>query len=147
MTIRVFIQNEAGSNIKNYHHEKTLVFSHRDLVSHSYPFPYGFIVGTTAADGCNVDCFVITDQALKTGQLVECEPIGLMEQFEDGIDDPNVLARLLDEEKSVTPGVEAALTEHVLACFRDVPGKRIGVGQFLGVAAAHSHIASRRDSA
>jgi inorganic pyrophosphatase len=147
MTITVFVQNEAGSNIKNHHHEKTLVFSHRDVVSHSYPFPYGFIVGTTAADGGNVDCFAITDRALKTGQFVECEPIGLMEQFEDGISDHNVLARLLDEKRSVTPGIEAALTEHVLECFRDVPGTRIAVGQFLGVAAADSHIASRRDSA
>ena len=52
-------------------------------VSHRYPFPYGFIIGTMAADECNVDCFVITKRELKTGGIVECEPIGLMEQIED----------------------------------------------------------------
>jgi inorganic pyrophosphatase len=146
MTIRVFIQNEAGSDIKHYHDEKTLAFSHSRVVSHAYPFPYGFVVGTSAADGGNVDCFVITDRALKTGQLVECEPIGLMEQFEDGLDDHNIIARLVDETPRVTPDTETALTQHVLACFRDVPGKRVAIGQFLGIEAAHSHIALHQDA-
>jgi hypothetical protein len=45
MTIRVFVQNEAGSNRKNYHDEKTLEFWRSQIVSHAYPFPYGFIKG------------------------------------------------------------------------------------------------------
>lgn len=93
MELRVFIQNEAGSTRKNRHDEKTLAFLRSEEVSRPYPYPYGFVVDTTAADGLNVDCFVLTKQTLHTGDLVTCEVLGLMEQFEDGQDDHNVLAR------------------------------------------------------
>lgn len=78
MRIRVFVQNEAGSRQKNRHNEKTLVWLYSDVVSHPYPFPYGFIVGTSAADSDSVDCFVVTRRELLPNQIVECEPIGLM---------------------------------------------------------------------
>lgn len=146
MTIRVFVQNEAGSNQKNYHDEKTLTLSHSRIVSHAYPFPYGFVIGTDAGDGCNVDCFVITDRPLRTGQIVECEPLGLMEQFEDGVEDHNVLARPLGEGWEVTRAVEVALTEHVLECFRHVEGKQMRVGRFLGGKDAEAHVVSHSGS-
>jgi hypothetical protein len=47
MRLRVFIQNEPGSNRKNYHDEKTLEYKSTKVLSRPYPFPYGFIVGTT----------------------------------------------------------------------------------------------------
>jgi inorganic pyrophosphatase len=146
MTIRVFVQNQAGSTCKNSHDEKTLAFQHSEVVPHPYPFPYGFVIGTGARDGGNVDCYVITNRRLETGQIVECDAIGLMEQFEDGVEDHNILTRLLDEPVVVNEVVEAALTEHVLACFRDasVP---MAVGRFLGRDAALAHIASHLEPA
>ncbi len=86
--MKVFIQNEAGSNKKNYHDEKTLVWKRRVSVSRRYPYPYGFVVGTTGEDGYNVDCFVLTTDRLHSGELVECEVIGLMEQIDDGKAEP-----------------------------------------------------------
>src|SRR5207244_1823392 len=82
--VKVFIQNEAGSNRKNCHDEKTLEYRETRIVSRPYPYPYGFILGTNANDGCNLDVFVITKRSLTTGSILECEAIGLMEQFEDG---------------------------------------------------------------
>src|SRR5215475_944160 len=120
MRISVFIQNQAGSDQKHYHDEKTLEWKRTATVSRPYPFPYGFVIGTTAPDGCNVDCYVITTRQLHTGQIVECEPIGLMEQIEDGAPDHNVLARLVDQPAETTPEVQKALTEHVLTVFRHV---------------------------
>lgn len=146
MTIRVFVQNEAGSNEKNYHDEKTLVFSHRRVVSHAYPFPYGFIIGTDANDGCNVDCFIITDRPLRTGQIVECQPLGLMEQFEDGVEDHNVLARPVGEAGEVTGAVAVSLIEHVLECFRHVDGKKMRIGRFLGAKDAEAHVLAHPES-
>jgi len=140
MIIHVFVQNEAGSRQKNYHDEKTLAFRYSHAVSHAYPLPYGFIINTDADDGCNVDCFIITDRILKSGQIVVCEPIGLMEQIEDGIPDHNVLARPVGEHGVVTAAVEATLTEHVLECFRDVTGKQVRVGRFVGIEPAEAHI-------
>jgi len=146
MRIRVFVQNEAGSIQKNQHDEKTLQYLHSESIAHAYPYPYGFVIGTDSRDGGNVDCYVITNRTLKTGQIVECDPIGLMEQFEDGVDDHNILARMLDEPVVLNEVMEAALTEHVLACFRDA-SVGIAVGRFLGREAALAHIASHLEPA
>ena len=77
--MHVFIQNEAGSGQKNYHNEKTLAWKRRVEVSRRYPFPCGFVIGTTGEDGCNVDCFVLTTDRLHSGEVVECKVVGLME--------------------------------------------------------------------
>ena len=55
MTVTIFVQNEAGSNQKHYHDEKTLEWKRAVEVSVRYPFPYGFVVGTTSPESCNVD--------------------------------------------------------------------------------------------
>jgi inorganic pyrophosphatase len=145
MRITVFIQNEAGSNRKNYHDEKTLEYKETKLVSRPYPYPYGFIVGTTASDGCNLDVFVITSQPLRTGQLLECEILALMEQFEDGVEDHNVLANLPDEKVELTSEVKAVLSDFVLNVFRHVPGKRIRLGQFWSAKEAEAHVITHQD--
>src|ERR1700689_5505346 len=69
--MKVFIQNEAGSFVKHSHEKKLLTLKGEARVSRAYPFPYGFILNTTAEDGDNVDCFVLTREALRTGQVVE----------------------------------------------------------------------------
>jgi len=143
--MRVFIQNEARSKLKHYHDEKTLEWKRTVEVSLPYPYPYGFIVGTSAEDGCNLDCFVITDRPLKTGQLIECEAIGLMEQFEDGQDDHNVLACPVGEIPEMDTDVQERLTSFVLGVFAHIEGKRISVGRFLGADAAVSHVLEHRD--
>ena len=145
MTLSVFIQNEAGTNRKHYHDEKTLELKRVVEVSKPYPFPYGFILDTTADDGWNVDCYVLTDRRLRTGEIVECEPIGLMEQVEDGHEDHNVLATLIGESRTVNPETEAVLAAFSLNVFAHVDGKRMQVGRFLGRAEAEAHIAARRD--
>ncbi|MBI4480691.1 MAG: inorganic diphosphatase [Acidobacteria bacterium] len=142
MRITVFVQNEAGSNQKNYHNEKTLEYLSTKPVSRPYPYPYGFIVGTTARDGYNLDCFVITGQPLKTGQTVQCEVIGLMEQIEDGVEDQNILAVLGGETVEMTLEIERTLTEFVMNVFRHIEGKRMEVGRFLGAETAEACIAS-----
>jgi inorganic pyrophosphatase/GNAT superfamily N-acetyltransferase len=147
MLVRVFIQNEAGSTRKNRHNERTCELLGSEQVSRPYPFPYGFIIGTLAADGMSVDCFVVTQQPLRTGETVACEPLALMEQFEDGVDDHNVLAKLQGEPAEVTPEIEAALTEFVQNVFRHVDGKRITVGRFLTEGAAAAHLLACADRA
>jgi inorganic pyrophosphatase len=142
--IRVFIQNEAHSTTKNYHNEKTLVYRESRAVSHPYPFPYGLVIDTESADGCNVDCYVITDRSLRIGEILECEPLALMEQFEDGVTDHNVLVRPLGEVGEVSVAIQQALTVHVLTCFRHVPEKRISVGRFLDARNAENYLASHR---
>ena len=147
MRIKVFVQNEAGSNLKNHHDEKTLRFQFAEHVSRPYPFPYGFVIRTTAQDGCNLDCYVITGREIRTATIIECEPIGLMEQFEDGIEDHNVLAAPVGESAEVTETLQRTFIEFVENVFRHMKGKQIRAGRFLSATEAESHIQKRTDAA
>ncbi len=91
-TITVFVENEAGSDIKHHYNEQTLEPIGTERVGGEYPYPYGFIPGTLAPDGDCADCFIITEQPLATGTTVECSPVALLEQTEGGITDHNVIA-------------------------------------------------------
>jgi inorganic pyrophosphatase len=143
--MKTFIQCEAGSKLKHYHDEKTLEWQRSIEVSTPYPYPYGFIIDTTSEDGGNVDCFVITKRPLRMGQVVTCEPIGLMEQFEGEEIDHKVLARLIDEETEVDAGIQETLTEFVYRLFGHVEEHPVRVGQFLGRDIAEAHIAACQD--
>lgn len=144
--MKVFIQNEAGSFMKHYHNEKTLELLGATQVSRAYPFPYGFVLGTAADDGLSVDCFLLTKRHLKPGQIVECGPVGLMEQFEDGKEDHNVLAVLRDEAYPICDQTKITLTDFVIHVFDHVPGKSITVGEFRDRQAAEEFILRHRDA-
>ena len=138
--IKVFIQNEAGSDQKHLHDEKTLEYKHTVTVSRPFPFPYGFILDTTSEDGDNLDCFVITDSPLKTGMLVECEPIALLEQIEDGEEDHNVLAALPGEAPAIDSAMMDIFREFTSHVFDHVPDKEIAMGRLLPREAAEAQI-------
>ncbi|HSG66589.1 MAG TPA: inorganic diphosphatase, partial [Gammaproteobacteria bacterium] len=90
--MRVFIENEAGSRRKNTYDARTLRHLGSAEVSAAYPFAYGFVIGTSGDDGDAVDCFVVSERRLASGEQVECEPIALLEQVEDGEFDHKVVA-------------------------------------------------------
>ena len=138
--ITVFIQNEAGSDQKHLHDEQTLEYKRTVTVSRPYPFPYGFILNTTSEDGDNLDCFVITDQPLKTGNLVECEPIALLEQIEDGEEDHNVLAALPGEAPEIDPAMMDTFRQFISHVFDHIPGKEIALGRLLPREVAEAQI-------
>ncbi|OGF83314.1 hypothetical protein A3B18_01550 [Candidatus Giovannonibacteria bacterium RIFCSPLOWO2_01_FULL_46_13] len=138
--MKVFIENEAGYSQKNLYNEKTREYKKTVTVSRKYPFPYGFVLETTSGDGDNLDCFVITEQKLKTGQIVECEPIGMMEQVEDGKEDNNILAKLDGEDVIIDAAIKDTLTEFVSHVFDHRPGKVVRVGRFLNKKDAEKYI-------
>jgi inorganic pyrophosphatase len=150
MNVKVFVQNEAGSNRKNIHNEKTLEYIRAETVTGVYPYPYGFILNTTSGDEDNLDCFIITEKPLKTGQVVDCEPLGIMEQTEDDQVDNNIIAVLTDEradgEKFLNDELKARLTEFAMHAFDHIEGKKMSVGRFLGKEEAARHILECLDS-
>jgi inorganic pyrophosphatase len=129
--MKVFIENEAGSTKKNLFNEKTLEHRKTVVVSRPYPFPYGFIIGTTSGDGDNLDCFVLTQKPLKSGDIVDVEAIGMFEQTEDGKSDPKILARLHDENPSITVEIEKRLRDFIQHVFDHLPDKSVSIGRFL----------------
>ena len=152
--MKVFIENEAGSNQKNLYNEKTLVYRKTVTVSREYPYPYGFILDTISGDGDNLDCFITTDAKLETGQVYECEPLGLMEQLESAWspekgnelkNDHNILTCLNAESVEVTEEVKSRLTDFVSHVFDHIEGKVVIVGSFLGREKAEQEIEKTRD--
>ncbi len=127
--MKVFIENEAGSRIKHEHNEKTLELQGTSLVSCAFPWPYGFILHTTGQDGDNVDCFVLTQRPLHTGDIVDCDPIGLIEQIEDGEIDHKIFARFPDEAAVLDEAVVEKFKDFALHVFEHIPGKTKEIGR------------------
>jgi len=144
--IKVCIEVEAGSCEKNLYNEKTLEYKETRRVSRPYPYPYGFIIGTRAAEGDNVDCYLITRDSLKPGTIVECEPIGLLEQDEDGEVDHKVLAAIPGQDVEIGQELLQELRDFIRAVFAQFPDVCVRVGRILPREAALHHIQACRDA-
>lgn len=145
--LRVFVENEAGANIKNVHDERTLQYLRSVQVARRYPFPYGFLLDTLNDDGDNLDCYILTRRPLRRGEIIECQPIGLMEQMEAGEQDHNVLAVPSGEPLELTEEVCQELRQFVLHVFDNLEGRSVAVGRFLGVGAAWALVARCAEAA
>lgn len=143
--IKVFVQNEAESDLKHTYDEKSLTYLSSQRVSCPYPFPYGFILNTTSDDGDNLDCFVITSRRLTRGTVVSCQPVGVLEQIEDGLADHNVLAVLPDENLAIDADIVERLKQFIMHVFAHVPDKTIEVGRLLDERSAFEIIATHSD--
>jgi inorganic pyrophosphatase len=144
--IEVCIEVAAGSREKHRFDEETLEPQGMRRVSRPYPYPYGFILGTKAADGDNVDCYLITHERVQPGTIVECQPIGLLEQDEDGEVDHKVLAVLPGQEVEVGQALLQELRCFIDAVFAQFPDVEVRVGHLLPREAALLHIQACREA-
>jgi len=144
--MKVFIENEAGSDQKNIFNEKTLEYSRTRTVSALYPFPYGFLLNTTSGDGDNLDCFVLTKKPLKSREIVEVEPIGMFEEIEDGEEDHKILAVLAGESWIIDAEIENLFKDFSAKVFSHIPGKKKVLGRFLGKKEALELIQKSKDT-
>lgn len=142
--IQVLIQVAAGSCDKELYNERTLEYRETRRIARPYPYPYGFIIGTSAADGDCVDCYLITHDPLKSGTIVECEPVGLLEQDEDGEVDHKVLAAMPGQNVALGPALLQELQDFISAVFATFPDVRVRVGPILPRAAALRHLQESR---
>jgi len=145
--IKVCIQVVAGSCDKNLYNEKTLEYKETRRVSQPYPYPYGFILETSAADGDNLDCYLITNERLRNGNIVECEPIGLLEQHEDEEIDHKILAAMPGQDDVViSQKLLQELQDFIYAVFARFPDVDVCVGPILPREAALHHIQACREA-
>lgn len=110
------------------------------MVMRDYPYPYGYIVNTTSSDGENADCYVITQKKLGAGSIVDAEPVGLEEYFEDEKEDHKVLAVLENEPVAIDTVVMNKLVEFGKHFFDHRPGKVQRGGKFFGKEKAEEYI-------
>ena len=111
MIIKVFIEQTGELNKKNVFDKKTAKLLHTFAAKLSYPYPYGYVLNTKAPDGEELDCYVISDKNLATSGIVECEPIGMVEWFENGQADHKILAMLVAEPRQVDESVAQKITD------------------------------------
>lgn len=143
--MRVFIENEAGSSIKNEYDPRSLAHIGAAPVSLPYPYPYGFVIGTMAGDGDSVDCFVVTKANLSSGSTTECTAMALIEQVEDGDIDHKVIAVPATESGPLDDAVTAKVIAFVRGVFAHVPGKQMEVGRVLGARDAERYLEANRE--
>ena len=145
-TIDVFIENEAGSDVKHHYDEEHLTLLRIERLPAAYPFPYGFVPGTLAPDGDAADCFVLTARRLSSGEVVSCEPVALQEQTEGGAVDHNVLAVLPGEPVPDLEAVAALIARFGEEGFAGMPGRETVAGRLLGAAEALEYLARCTDA-
>ena len=138
--IKVLIQVAAGSCDRKIYNESTLEYLETRSGSRPYSYPYGFILGTSAADGDGVDCYLLTSDQMTAGSIVECEPVGLLLQDESGEIDHKVLAALPGQEVELGPELLEELQEFIYDLFSAYPEMEIRVGPILSREAALQHL-------
>lgn len=137
---RVFIENQAGSSTKNTYDEKTLQLLRSEKVARPYPYPYGFVLNTLSGDGDSVDCFVVTEEALRSGDVVECVPVHLLEQIEDGEVDHKILCVPAGSPVVIGDRAVASIRTFVMSVFSHIPEKRMQLGSLLSTTEAVRYV-------
>jgi inorganic pyrophosphatase len=142
--IKVLIQTARGSVQRRIYDERTLEYKETRTGNIPYLYPYGFIPGTCSADGDCVDCYIISHDSLAAGSIVECEPIGLLEQDEDGEIDHKVLAAMLGQSVELNEMLLEQLQSFIQTIFAAYPDMTVKVGPILSRDVALDHIEAHR---
>jgi len=130
--MKVFIEQTCELNKKNVFDKETGEYSKTVDFHLTYPYAYGYILDTLASDGDELDCYIITDQKFAHSAVVECEPIGMVEYFEDEQADHKMCVVPVGEAGEVTEEVKKRLLEFDARYFESQPNKNTRVGDFLG---------------
>ena len=143
--IKVLIQVAGGSSERRIYNERTLEYKETRSNLPPFPYPYGFILGTRAPDGDSVDCYLITDENLQAGSIVECDPVGLLEQMEDEEVDHKILAVLPGHRAELNQVLAERFRGFISQVFAKFPDINIKVGNILPREEALRHIEAFRE--
>jgi inorganic pyrophosphatase len=142
--IQMMVQVTSGESDRRLYNERTLEYQGTRPGSQPYPYPYGFIIGTSAEDGACVDCYLITKDKVTPDTIVQCEPLGLLLQDEAGEMDHKVLAAIPGQAVVLGPELLQELQDFIYAAFAGRPEMRIRVGPILPREAALDHLQRSR---
>jgi inorganic pyrophosphatase len=79
-SLHVVVESPRGSSVKfKYDPEHGVMMLSRPLPAGLvYPFDWGFVPGTRAADGDPLDAFILWDASSYPGIVIACRPLGLL---------------------------------------------------------------------
>jgi len=137
--IRVYIEIEKGSNMKyeTCKDTKALVLDRVLPAPYVYPYPYGYIVDTRAADGDELDVLILTERPIPRDTLLDVYIVGvLIMEDEKGMDE-KILCVLPEDADRITgiDDVSVDIQERIHGFFTnykkaDGPSKWSCVGGF-----------------
>jgi inorganic pyrophosphatase len=135
MSVKVYIEIEKGSNVKyEYNKESQQLEVDRILTgSHVYPYAYGFIPHTVAADGDDLDALILCDTALRNDATYEAYIIGALQMEDEQGMDEKVICTFEDSELGqIHPRVLAEIESFFASYKSETPGKWSRTGGFMG---------------
>jgi inorganic pyrophosphatase len=100
-TVDVIVEVPKGSRNKyEYDHDSGRIKLNRVLYSAvHYPADYGFIEGTLAEDGDEVDILVLLEEPTFSGCLLDAKPIGMLLMRDDKGPDNKVLGVAMNDPR------------------------------------------------
>ena len=130
--MKAFIEVDARTDQRPIYDENTLEYIKTKTVYKPYPYAYGFLLDTISGDGDHLDCYIITSQSLVSGEIIEVEPIGMVESIENEEEDHKILCRLPNEKIIIDSTIEKKIRDFGEHYFDDRTDKQVIVGKFLG---------------
>ena len=153
MDIQVFIEIPEGSRVKYERDEESgLLMADRILhTSMSFPFNYGFVLGTKGQDGDPTDIVLLTSERLVPGVGIKARLIGMLEMHdEEGVDTKLIAVPVVKvdplfgawQDIQDVPVHTQAKIKHFFDHYKELePGKFVKTGKFLGRAEAEKVLA------
>ena len=145
----VYIEISKGSKLKYELDKETglLILDRVLKTSMQYPVNYGFVPRTLSIDGDPLDVFVLGNDAIQSGSLVRCYPIGVIKLLDDGDYDEKILAIpchnvQFNSYKDVSdlPAHICPEIEHFLSQYKANDDKTVVRGKTSGLTSARRYI-------
>jgi inorganic pyrophosphatase len=95
--MNVFIETLKDSDTRTRYDESTFQRKESFKIDFQYPYDYGFIIGSNRKHDC-IDCYVLTNETLVEGKLIDCEPVFMIEVYEGSEEDHKVIMKTVECE-------------------------------------------------
>ena len=129
VSVKSVVEAEKGSSRRAVFDEHLELVRYRK-VNTPYPFAYGFILNTSSEDGDGIDCYILTNRHLKAGSIIDCVPIGLLEQFEDGEVDCKIISLIEGDDFKFEQEHVQQIKRFILQIFKNYPEVEIRFGEY-----------------
>jgi len=141
--LEVFVETEAGSDVRNRYDESTFALAESFTVAMPYPHAYGFLVGTGGPGLDALDCYLVTRTKATAGERLPCRIVGVLEFFENGERDYKFIATRRTENLPVGASLHDELVAFLRVVFSRFEEVEINFGELLGREAAEALVTER----
>lgn len=152
MDFKVFIEIPIGSSVKYEVDEETgqLTADRFLYTAFTYPFNYGYVIGSKGGDGDPLDVVVLSSQPIVPGAVVKCKALGVLATEDEEGEDSKVIATPVVkvdpfygayEDIKDVPEALLAKIKHFYENYKSLePGKWVKVKDYKGKKEAEAEV-------